>query len=514
MAIKLLFADDSVTMQKVIQLTLENEDIDIIFAGDGNRAWELARDRRPDIVVADVFMPGLDGLQLCEKLKQNPETAAIPVILISGELESYDAAKGEEAGAAAHITKPFKSGEFIDAVKKYSAVKKGPASSKASSAKAAKAPRPQEGDEKPPASAPAVLELLTRVPSGKTAEVDDELEIVDEDIDSLEDDLEGLEGEEGADDEEEFGLLEDEGGEAVAAEAGQPEDDRSGEEIEAVSFALREPEEKSDGGFDDIRLGDDFGEVVAEAGGEFMPPASAATPPAEPAPKDSALAVAPRPVADIDDALEALGISDAPPAEEALGGTGEIVRAIEEEAAQLAAEKEDPSGGEDELWGKTMDEIDKVLLETVETVGESGGSGGKVALDDGNGAWEVMDAPTGPPPAKTDAPPPVIPDQERMDAMFRKAAGAAFDRFLAANAADILREELARAVEVRVKEAFEQQFEKAIREEIGRVMAAGFQNAMPRMLAIIDKITVQVTPRIAQQMIKIAIERIKKGDIN
>ncbi len=73
---------------------------------------------------------------------------------------------------------------------------------------------------------------------------------------------------------------------------------------------------------------------------------------------------------------------------------------------------------------------------------------------------------------------------------------------------------MSRSIDRHVKEIFESQMEKAFREEISKMIAASFQKAMPRMLGIIEKITVQITPKIAQHMIKIAIERIKKGEIN
>ena len=119
MTIKLLFADDSVTMQKVIQLTLENEDVELNVAGNGSEAIESMKEDRPDIIIADISMPEMDGFELCKEVKNSPETENIPVILISGELEKYDIEKGEAVGANGHITKPFKSEEFINSLRSY-----------------------------------------------------------------------------------------------------------------------------------------------------------------------------------------------------------------------------------------------------------------------------------------------------------------------------------------------------------------------------------------------------------
>ncbi len=127
MGIRLLFADDSATMQKVVQLALEHEDVALTIAGDGESAFEAAKRETPDVIMADVAMPGVDGFSLCRKVKANAGTAHIPVVLITGEMEEYDDKKGEDAGAASHITKPFKSGELLATIRKLAENPKGAA---------------------------------------------------------------------------------------------------------------------------------------------------------------------------------------------------------------------------------------------------------------------------------------------------------------------------------------------------------------------------------------------------
>lgn len=106
---KLLLADDSVTIQKVVNLTFADEGIDVIAVGNGDQAMERISELRPDMVLADVNMPGLTGYQICERLRGNPDTSTIPVLLLVGSFEPFDAAEARRVGANGHLTKPFQS---------------------------------------------------------------------------------------------------------------------------------------------------------------------------------------------------------------------------------------------------------------------------------------------------------------------------------------------------------------------------------------------------------------------
>lgn len=118
MAHKLLLADDSITIQKVVELTLSEEDFDVTAVGDGESALEAAKKLMPDIILADVFMPKMDGYELCGKLRQEPSLKGIPVILLAGTFENFDDALASKVGADDHITKPFESAELIAMVKR------------------------------------------------------------------------------------------------------------------------------------------------------------------------------------------------------------------------------------------------------------------------------------------------------------------------------------------------------------------------------------------------------------
>lgn len=106
---KLLLADDSVTIQKVVNLTFADEGIDVVTVGDGDSAMQKIVENLPDLVLADVNMPGLTGYQICEILRENEATRHVPVILLVGSFEPFDEAEAARVGATAHLTKPFQS---------------------------------------------------------------------------------------------------------------------------------------------------------------------------------------------------------------------------------------------------------------------------------------------------------------------------------------------------------------------------------------------------------------------
>jgi DNA-binding response OmpR family regulator len=106
---KLLLADDSITIQKVVNLTFADEGIEVITVGDGDSAMEKMMEVAPDLVLADVNMPGLNGYQVCEKIKQSEMHKGTPVILLVGSFEPFDEAEATRVGADDFLTKPFQS---------------------------------------------------------------------------------------------------------------------------------------------------------------------------------------------------------------------------------------------------------------------------------------------------------------------------------------------------------------------------------------------------------------------
>ena len=106
---KLLLADDSPTTQKVVQLTFADEGIDVVVADDGDTAMELYSHHKPDIVLADINIPGLNGYEVCEAIRKREDNGATPVILLAGSFEPFDVEKAHDVGASDYLTKPFSS---------------------------------------------------------------------------------------------------------------------------------------------------------------------------------------------------------------------------------------------------------------------------------------------------------------------------------------------------------------------------------------------------------------------
>lgn len=117
MASRLLVADDSITIQKIVSMAFENEDVEVEGVGDGQEAFDRIAEFNPDIVLADVDMPGLDGFELSSKIKESSETSGIKVLLLASDFEDFDEQRYKTCGANNHISKPFKSDDIVAMVK-------------------------------------------------------------------------------------------------------------------------------------------------------------------------------------------------------------------------------------------------------------------------------------------------------------------------------------------------------------------------------------------------------------
>src|SRR5512136_685706 len=107
MSKKILLADDSITIQKVIELTFSDEDFDVITVGNGRLALEKLPEVRPDIVLCDIIMPEKDGYEVCEQIKTNPASSHVPVLLLTGAFEPFDQERVARAGYDGSLAKPF-----------------------------------------------------------------------------------------------------------------------------------------------------------------------------------------------------------------------------------------------------------------------------------------------------------------------------------------------------------------------------------------------------------------------
>ncbi|WP_257455593.1 response regulator [Archangium lipolyticum] len=113
----LLVADDSLTIRKVIGMIFATEDFQVTAVDNGLDAITRSRELRPDVVLADVMMPGKNGYEVCEAIKNDPATQGIPVLLLAGTFEAFDEARARASRADDHITKPFESQVLLDKVK-------------------------------------------------------------------------------------------------------------------------------------------------------------------------------------------------------------------------------------------------------------------------------------------------------------------------------------------------------------------------------------------------------------
>lgn len=117
MASKLLLADDSVTIQKVVELILSEEGFEIKTTNNGEEALSLISSFRPDVILADIEMPKLNGYQLCEKIKQDTSMRDVPVILLAGAFEPINKELAQRVKADDFIIKPFESQDLINKIR-------------------------------------------------------------------------------------------------------------------------------------------------------------------------------------------------------------------------------------------------------------------------------------------------------------------------------------------------------------------------------------------------------------
>ncbi|HXN40143.1 MAG TPA: response regulator, partial [Myxococcaceae bacterium] len=113
----LLVADDSLTIRKVIGMILATEDFQIVSVDNGLEAISKARELRPDLVLADVTMPGKSGYEVCEAIKSDPGMQTVPVLLLAGTFEPFDEKRARAVKADDYIVKPFESNAFLEKVR-------------------------------------------------------------------------------------------------------------------------------------------------------------------------------------------------------------------------------------------------------------------------------------------------------------------------------------------------------------------------------------------------------------
>ena len=114
---KVLIVDDEDNIRMLVRFNLEKAGYEVFEAEDGRKAIEMAINLAPDIIILDLMLPGIDGLEVCRNLKRNPRTAALPIIMLTAKSDEIDRVIGLELGADDYMTKPFSQRELVARIK-------------------------------------------------------------------------------------------------------------------------------------------------------------------------------------------------------------------------------------------------------------------------------------------------------------------------------------------------------------------------------------------------------------
>jgi len=114
---KILIVEDDKDIAKMLEYNLKKEGFKVIGASDGEDALDLAVRQYPDLILLDLMLPGIDGLEVCKSLKKEGKTSAIPVIMLTAKGQESDKVVGLELGADDYVTKPFSPRELIARIK-------------------------------------------------------------------------------------------------------------------------------------------------------------------------------------------------------------------------------------------------------------------------------------------------------------------------------------------------------------------------------------------------------------
>ena len=122
MPLKVLVCDDEKNIVRLIQVNLERQGYTVVTAFDGREALQMVAQEHPDLIMLDVMMPHVDGIEVLRTIRRNPITAKIPVIMLTVQAQEGDDSKGLAAGADMYMTKPFNPDDLQQFLKKISPV--------------------------------------------------------------------------------------------------------------------------------------------------------------------------------------------------------------------------------------------------------------------------------------------------------------------------------------------------------------------------------------------------------
>lgn len=116
MSVRVLVVDDSAVIRELIKVNLELEGIEVVTCADGEEALRLVLEVRPDAITMDVVMPRLNGLDAAERIRSDPETADIPIVVVTARAGQADLDRARDIGVEGYLTKPFEPAELVGLV--------------------------------------------------------------------------------------------------------------------------------------------------------------------------------------------------------------------------------------------------------------------------------------------------------------------------------------------------------------------------------------------------------------
>ena len=119
MAYKILVVDDEPTIVRLMEFILARQGHEMIVAVNGEEALEKIKSQHPDLVLLDIMMPRIDGYEVAQRLRADPATAKLPIIMLSAKAQDEDIRKGVEVGVDEYITKPFTPDHLVQVVAKH-----------------------------------------------------------------------------------------------------------------------------------------------------------------------------------------------------------------------------------------------------------------------------------------------------------------------------------------------------------------------------------------------------------
>ena len=117
MKTRVLVVDDEPDAVELIEYNLNGAGYQVFTAANGTKALEMARRHQPDVIVLDLMLPEVDGIEVCKTLRRNPETTEIPILMLTAKADEIDQVIGLEVGADDYVTKPFSPRELVLRIK-------------------------------------------------------------------------------------------------------------------------------------------------------------------------------------------------------------------------------------------------------------------------------------------------------------------------------------------------------------------------------------------------------------